>query len=93
MPVAKHAPRILDEARLLPHLRTRARLADGETMVPRREAAEKNVSTPAPQWKTSAGDVDKEKLRGLPMIAPGVRGAQRGSDPLAETIRRSERRR
>jgi hypothetical protein len=28
----------------------------------------------------------------LPAIAPGVRSAMKGTDPLGETIRRSERR-
>ena len=32
-----------------------------------------------------------QRMRGLPMIAPGVRGAQKGTDPLGEVIRRSER--
>jgi hypothetical protein len=56
-------------------------------------AAADGVDTSAPRWKTTARDVDYERMRGLPMIAPGVRGAQKGTDPLGEVIRRSERRR
>ena len=82
-----HLP--IDQARLRPHLRVELKRQQAEHA----PAVGGGADTTAPRWKTSAGDVDKEKLRGLPMIGPGIRGAQRGSDPLAETIRRSERRR
>jgi hypothetical protein len=85
----------LDQARLRPHLRERARLVEQQAAVLRRigRAAADGVDTSAPRWKTTARDVDYERMRGLPMIAPGVRGAQKGTDPLGEVIRRSERRR
>ena len=78
-----HLP--LDQARLRPHLRQPAQR--------KRTPAPEGVDATGPRWKTDAGDLDHERMRGLPMIAPGVRGAQRGTDPVSETIRRSERRR
>ena len=56
-----------------------------------RRATEEGVDAAAPRWNTTAGDVDYERMRGLPMIAPGVQGAQKGSDPLGEAVRRIER--
>jgi hypothetical protein len=43
----------------------------------------KDVTTP--RWKTPAGD-DFQRLRGLPAVAPGVRGVQPGIDPLRAVI-------
>jgi hypothetical protein len=91
-PVEPRLP--LDQARLRPHLREHHLLLDEQAAVFRREherASEDGAATTSPGWKTSAGDVDHERMRGLPLIARGVRGAQKGSDPVAETIRRSER--
>jgi hypothetical protein len=88
-------PRLpLDQARLRPHLREHHLLLDEQAAVFRREherASEDDAATTSPGWKTSAGDVDHERMRGLPLIGRGVRGAQKSSDPVAETIRRSER--
>ena len=82
--MARHLP--LDQARLRPHLRQSV-----ERKRTPNEVAEEGADAPTPRWKSSAGDVDYERMRGLPMIAPGVRGAQKGTDPLGEVIRRSER--
>ncbi len=77
-----------------------------------------HIAAASPGWKTSAGDDDHERMRGLPMIGRlgkgkgdptgksaslallatelGVRGAQRGSDPvdalLAKEARQERRR-
>jgi hypothetical protein len=80
----RHLP--LDQARRRPHLRDRAELVLGQAEVFQAEHARAVTSAgdaTAPRWKTSAGDVDHERMRGLPMIAPGVQGAQRGTDPLS----------
>jgi hypothetical protein len=85
-------PRLpLDQARLRPHLREHHLLLDEQAAVFRREherASEDDAATTSPGWKTSAGDVDHERMRGLPLIARGVRGAGtegqrpgRGDDP------------
>jgi hypothetical protein len=53
------------------------------------------VEATAPAWKTPAGD-DRQRLRGLPCISREVNGAQPGSDPVLELLRkeaRQERRR
>jgi hypothetical protein len=78
------------QVRLRPHLRDRARL-DGQAMVFRRQvdrAAEDRTSPiseavdmGSPRWKTSAGDLDFQRMRGLPLLAPGVQGVQRRTDP------------
>jgi hypothetical protein len=85
----------LDQARLLPHLRERVRLVEEQAAVLRREferAAAEGVEATAPgRWIGPAGD-DLDRLRGLPAVGRNVRGAIRGTDPLGETIRRSERR-
>jgi hypothetical protein len=41
-------------------------------------------------WKTPTGD-DRQRLRGLPCIAREVTGAQPGSDPMLELLRREAR--
>jgi hypothetical protein len=85
----------IDQARLRPHLRERTHLEQKQADVFQREyerAEAEGVDRTRPGPKVPTGD-DWQRLRGLPMIARGVRGAQRGSDPLAETIRRSERHR
>lgn len=86
----------VDDARLRPHLRARER--DGYRLVDRKRLLAEQVLVlreavaDPPARKVPTGD-DPERLRGLPMIARGVRGAQRGTDPLAEAIRRDSRRR
>jgi hypothetical protein len=45
-----------------------------------------------PRWKTPVGD-DFERLRGLPAVAPGVRGVQPGSDPVRALLAKERRRR
>jgi hypothetical protein len=79
----------LDQARLRPHLR-------GET-VSLRGKTTSQTPVPAgvsrPNWRMAAGDADKERLRGLPMIGRGVAGVQPGSDPLGVLLAKESRRR
>ena len=79
----------VDAARLLPHLREQAEVFRREYQ----RASAEGKSTTSGRWKTDAGDVDYEKLRGLPMLARGVRGAQRGSDPVQALLAQERRRR
>ena len=51
-------------------------------------ASEAGIDTTAPpKWKVPVGD-DLERLRGLPAVAPGVRGVQPGTDPVRELMRK-----
>ena len=77
-----HLP--LDEARLRPHLRQPVKRKQAPA-----EAQTEEVAT-SPGWKMPVGG-DLERLRGLPAIGRNVRGSIRGTDPVAETIRRAER--
>ena len=43
--------------------------------------------TPALIGPSAAGG-DRERLRGVPILTRGTRGTMRGSDPLAELLRR-----
>jgi hypothetical protein len=40
---------------------------------------------------TRANHGDKERMRGVPIIGPGVRGVQHRTDPLAELLRKEAR--
>lgn len=78
----------VDEARLRPHLRTRAQLLEQQARIFEREytrAVAAGVETAAAA--VPAGG-DAARLRGIPVVARGVAGAQRGSDPLAELLRK-----
>jgi hypothetical protein len=76
----------IDQARLRPHLRAGQRQADGPATS---DAAE---TTSPRSWKLPTGD-DLERLRGLPAVAPGVRGVVKGTDPLGELLAKERRRR
>ena len=79
----KPSSRSVDQARLRPHLREYKR------------AAAPGVDTALPAAKVPTGD-DRQRLCGLPCIAREVTGAQPGSDPVLELLRkeaRQERRR
>jgi hypothetical protein len=73
-----------DQARLMPRFRDRAQQEF-------ERAGKAGVDTAAPRWKTPAGD-DQQRLRGLPCIAREVTGAQPGSDPVLELLRKEARR-
>jgi hypothetical protein len=86
--VSSHLP--VDQARLRPHLRERARLEGQEAAVLQREssrAAADGVDLTAPSWKTPGGD-DLERLRGLPAIGRNVSGRIKGTDPVRELLRK-----
>jgi hypothetical protein len=55
-------------------------------------ASEVGIDTTAPRWKVPVGD-DFECLRGLPSVAPGVRGVQPGTDPVGALLATERRRR
>ena len=78
-----HLP--LDQARLRPHLRQQPAKRKRTPV-----EAEADETTTSPGWKTPVGG-DLERLRGLPAVGPNIRGSIRGTDPVSETIRRSER--
>jgi hypothetical protein len=84
----------VDEARLRPHLRDRGQLERRQGDVLREEferASQAGIDTTAPRWKTPVGD-DFERLRGLPAVAPGVRGVQPGTDPVQALLRKESNR-
>jgi hypothetical protein len=82
----------LDQARLRPHLRGRAELGQQQANVLRDDrATEAGVDVRLPH-SVPTGD-DWLRRRGLPMIGRGVAGATPGSNPVAELIRKDERRR
>ena len=86
----------LDQARLRPHLRDRAQLEQLEQQQAVlasefERAGREGIDTGAPLWKTPVGD-DRQRLRGLPCIAREVTGAQPGSDPVLELLRKESRR-
>jgi hypothetical protein len=45
-----------------------------------------------PNWKMDAGDADWERMRGLPLIAKSVSGAQRGTNPVHALLAKERRR-
>jgi hypothetical protein len=82
-----------DQARLRPHLRERVRLLDNQASVFAREhrrATESGIDTTSPA-KVPSGD-DRDRLRGLPCIAREVSGAQPGTDPVLELLRKERQR-
>ena len=77
----------LDDARLLPHLRPGSSPRDVH------DAGRDALASPAsPVGKVPVGD-DWERLRGLPMMARGVRGASPGSNPEQALLAKERRRR
>jgi hypothetical protein len=84
----------IDQARLRPHLRERAQLLKQQARVfegEYRRAAEAGVDTSSPAAKVPPGS-DPERMRGLPVVAPGVAGAQPGSNPVRALLRAEARR-
>jgi hypothetical protein len=82
----------VDQARLRPHLRDRAQREHDQARVFEREYGRANdtgVDT------TTAGNVptgdDRQRLRGLPCVAREVSGAQPGTDPVIELLRKESR--
>jgi len=93
--VSSGLPRDLDQARLRPHLRERSHLEQKQADIFRREyrrATGEGRDASSPRWKMPVGD-DLERLRGLPAVAPGVRGVVKGTDPLGELLAKERRRR
>jgi hypothetical protein len=81
----------VDEARLRPHLRASEHHASRQAgAAASRHTGETALS--ARSWKVPTGD-DLERLRGLPAIAPGVRGVTPGTDPLGALLAKERRRR
>jgi hypothetical protein len=81
----------VDEARLLPRFRDRGQLEQQQADVSRGEsqrAAREGVDVPAPRWKIPVGD-DFQRLRGLPSVAPGVRGVSLAPIRLGRCSRKS----
>lgn len=72
----------VDEARLLPHLRQRARLEE-RTRLHHQESAivRHQTSTAMAKGTTSTAGGDKRKLRGIPVQARGVGSVQPGTQP------------
>ena len=84
----------VDEARLRPHLRDRAQLERTQADVLSAEfdrAVREGKDVTAPRWKVPVGD-DFERLRGLPAVAPGVRGVAPGTDPVQALLAKEGRR-
>jgi hypothetical protein len=82
----------VDQARLRPHLRDRAQREHDQARVFGREyrrANEAGIDTTT-AGKVPTGD-DRQRLRGLPCIAREVTGAQPGSDPVLELLRKESR--
>ena len=54
-----------------------------------RQVAELEAEPAPPELvRASAAGGDGERLRGVPILTRGTRGTMRGSDPLAELLRR-----
>lgn len=85
----------LDDARLLPRLRNP--LAERRAMERAQAgvllaALEANPTASLPLRHELTKPGDKDALRGLPAVARGVSGAQPGTDPLREVLRKERRR-
>jgi hypothetical protein len=82
----------LDQARLRPHLRAQLERAQADIFGREYERAlELGVDTTRPGLKVPTGD-DRDRLRGLPCIAREVTGAQPGTDPVRELLRKERQR-
>lgn len=88
--MTKENPRNLDEARLLPHLRADASRPAFRFTAPDHDPVQTLVLSPKFAAKLPG---DPFALRGVPVVARGVKGASPGTDPEGESVRRSERRR
>lgn len=80
----------VDEARLLPHLRAKAPERQFRYIAPDAELTQTVQLSPRFAKKLPG---DPQALRGIPVVARGVKGAAPGTDPEGETVKRSERRR
>ena len=80
-----------DDARLLPHLRARARTERRELVTKQahvlREAIAANPTAAIPT-KTTAATAEPGDLRGIPVIGRGIGGASRGTQPETATVNR-----
>jgi hypothetical protein len=86
----------IDQARLRPHLRAHGQLERQQADVFRQQferAGQAEVDTTAPRARGNERIMaDVVELRGLPVLAPGVRGESPGSNPVAELLRKERRR-
>jgi hypothetical protein len=86
----------LDQARLRPHLRGRGELEQGQAQVLREEfarARQEGIDMTAPRARGNDGVmVHPRELRGLPILARGVRGESPGSNPVAALLAKERRR-
>ena len=84
----------IDQARLRPHLRPRAELERNQADVPGGfdRAVGDGTGDAAPHARRSDGVmVDPFELRGLPILAPGVRGVAPGTDPVGALLNKEAR--
>jgi hypothetical protein len=80
-----------DSARLLPRFRDRAAMLAEQRAALRRAVSDAVNEGRAVRIPVMAGG-DPRDLRGVPVIARGVGGTSPGTNPEAETVRRSENR-
>ena len=79
----------LDQARLRPHLRA----GSGQQKRVQEVSAERVGASRSPSSSWNDGVmVDPMLLRGLPLIARGVRGASAGTDPYGALVAKEGRR-
>jgi hypothetical protein len=76
----------LDQARLRPHLRA----GTGQQKRVQEVVAERAGASRSPSWNDGVM-VDPMLLRGLPLIARGVRGASAGTDPYGALVAKERR--
>lgn len=84
----------IDEARLRPHLRSRAQPEQQQADVFQAEyerASPAGADTTTLQWKTPTGDADWQRQRGIPVITRGTRGVMPHTDPLGELLYKEAR--
>ena len=83
----------IDTARLLPRFRARSPLLERARMVEEQAAVLREAvaeSSEALHLAPGRAGGDPRTLRGIPVIARAVGGVSPGTQPEAETIRRSE---